>query len=171
MAMVAAAIHKLSEATDKIARGITIAGLLVMLAAIAIQVVGRYIFKAPPIWTDELARYAMVWTGLLGATVAFKAAYDPVLFKPPAGRSRMLDRLWRALQSLTVVIFLGPVLYYSVFSLSGDPTRGFLGRAWGRNMETLGFPMLAVAIAVPLAAAIILLHLLARWAPVDDPQE
>jgi len=168
MAKLGAVIHRLSDGVDKVARAITIVGLLVMLTAIAIQVVARYIFKSPPIWTDELARYAMVWTGLLGATVAFKAAYDPVLFKPSAGRSKAFDLFLRAMQSAAVGIFLGPVLYYSIFSLNGDPARGFLGRAWGRSMETLGFPMLAVAIAVPLAATVILLHLLARWAPAGD---
>ena len=33
---------------------------------IAIQVVARYVFSEPPGWTEEGARYAMVWSGLLG---------------------------------------------------------------------------------------------------------
>jgi TRAP-type C4-dicarboxylate transport system permease small subunit len=163
-------ICRASDGIDRVARWIAIGGLIVMLVAIAIQVVGRYIFQAPPIWTDELARYAMVWTGLLGASVAFKAGYDPVLFKPAAGRSKSAQILFRLMQSAAVVTFLAPVLYYSIFSLNGDPARGFLGRAMGRTMETLGLPMFVVAIAVPITAAIVLLHLLARWAVSNDEE-
>ena len=39
----------------------------------------RYVFSSPPVWTEDVARYAMVWTGLLGATLSFKTRSDAVL--------------------------------------------------------------------------------------------
>jgi TRAP-type C4-dicarboxylate transport system permease small subunit len=54
-----------------------------------------------------------------------------------------------------VVVFLGPVLYYS---------HRFLVRHWDRTAEALGMSTFWVGIAVPLAIAIIFVHLLADLA-------
>ena len=42
--------------------------MVLMVVLIGVQVVARYVWAAPPGWTEEGARYAMVWAGLLGAT-------------------------------------------------------------------------------------------------------
>jgi TRAP-type transport system small permease protein len=137
---------------------------LAMLLFISIQVVARYLLQSPPTWTEELARYAMVWGGLLGATVAFKTRYDPTLVKAPENKPPMVMFVAGTLRSLTVVMFLGPVLYFSLFGPNMTPARGFLGRSLLRTADTLGFPMIYVAIAVPIAASVILIHLAARLA-------
>ena len=75
------ALVALSNAIDRACRVGAAASLALMVLLIAIQVIARYVFSEPPGWTEEGARYAMVWSGLLGATVAFKAGADPVLVK------------------------------------------------------------------------------------------
>ena len=72
-------LARLSQRVDQACRLGAAGFLALMVALIAIQVVARYVFSEPPGWTEEGARYAMVWSGLLGATVAFKAGGDPVL--------------------------------------------------------------------------------------------
>ena len=54
-----------------------------------------------------------------------------------------------------------------MFGPGMSPARGFLGRSLVRTADTLGFPMIYVAAVVPLAAAIIIIHLGAR---IADPQ-
>ena len=137
---------------------------IAMLVFVSIQVVARYLLQSPPTWTEELARYAMVWGGLLGATVAFKSRYDPTLVMPPENKSPAVMFLAGAMRAMTVVMFLVPVFYYSLFGPNMDPARGFLGRSLVRTADTLGFPMIFVAIAVPIAAGVILVHLAARLA-------
>ncbi len=154
-------IARLSDRLDAICRPAAGAALLVMIAAIALQVVARYVFQEPPSWTEEAARYAMVWTGMLGATIAFKAGFDPALVTFARGLSGPAGLVMALLRGAAVLLFLVPVLYFSLFSITGDPLRGFLGRAAGRSMESLGLPMIVVAIAVPFAALVILVHLAA----------
>jgi hypothetical protein len=105
----------------------------------------------------------MVWGGLLGATVAFRAELDPRLVQPPPGhqRVRAVFALW--FRTLAVLIFLGPVLYYS---------HGFLARTWHRTTVALGISTMWVSLAVPLAVAIIFCHLLAKLvgSDIDPPQ-
>ena len=126
-------------------------GALLML--VVFQVVTRYILHNAPVWTEELARYCMVWGGLLGATVAFKEGSDPCLVPPPTQGNRLWVSTARILRAISTVAFLGPILYHS---------DKFLLRTWQRTTETLGVPTAFVTVAVPLAVAVIFFHLLAQ---------
>ncbi len=46
--------------------------LTVMVAVIFYQVILRYIFHNANTWSEELARYAMMWIVMLGSPVAFR---------------------------------------------------------------------------------------------------
>lgn len=48
-------------------RVLTCAALLLTLALVITQVVSRYIFNSPFTWTEEVARFALVWLAFLGA--------------------------------------------------------------------------------------------------------
>lgn len=43
---------------------------VVMIGAVGLQVVMRYVFNAPLIWSEELARFAMIWLAFLAAALA-----------------------------------------------------------------------------------------------------
>ena len=124
-----------------------------LLLLVLFQVVTRYIIRNPPAWTEELARYCMVWGGMLGATVAFKGGEDPCLVQPPVRGSRLWICAAKLLRAAVTVSFLGPILYYS---------DKFLMRTWHRTTEALGIPTALVTVAVPFAVAVILFHLLAQ---------
>lgn len=151
-----------SDGLDRLCRLGAIASFAAMISFVSIQVVARYVFQSPPTWTEELARFSMVWGGLLGATIAFKARFDPVLIQLSDGGSRWIALAMRLICAAAVLIFLAPVLFYSLFDANLDPARGFLGRSAQRTADTLGFPMIYVALAVPVAALVILIHLAAR---------
>ncbi len=42
---------------------------LILIAAVFYQVVGRYVFNAPPDWSEELARYLQVWIAMLASAL------------------------------------------------------------------------------------------------------
>ncbi len=44
--------------------------MAVMLISVSWQVLTRYIFSSPSSFTDELARYLLIWIGTLGAAYA-----------------------------------------------------------------------------------------------------
>ena len=142
---------------------------LATMMIVMTQVVARYLYDAPPAWTEEGARYMMVWSGLLGAAVAFKRRLDPVLLQwRPAGPAWLLAGM-RLVQSLAVLGFILPVLYACFIGPRGDPTRSFMARQLKVSADTFGFSMVWVAAAVPLMAALILLHLFGgRATPASD---
>lgn len=164
--MRAAAHHlaRFSDALNRLATGGAVAAILAMVAAAAYQVVARYLFDAPPIWTEELARRAMVWAGMLGASVAFHGRADPTLCPGMASLGGTAGRGLALIRAAGVTIFAAPVLYYSVFDGRMNAARGFLGRSLERQGEMLDVPMIWFTAAVPVAFLIIMVHAVAGLA-------
>ena len=148
----AAALASLSAKLNNICATAAIVFLLLMLGAVALQVVARYVFFSPPAWTEELARYAMVWAGFLGATVSFYRNADPVLTTPDYS-SPVLQRFFLLLRNATALIFLIPIIYWS-------PT--IISHHLLRETESLKLVSGYVVMIVPLFSSVILVHIFAR---------
>ena len=61
--------------------------LAVLVASLAWQVFGRYVLDRAPAWSEELARFLMVWVTMLGA-----AAVMDVVGEHPQGRGLIRPR-------------------------------------------------------------------------------
>lgn len=163
-------IVSLSNGLHQGARRLAMICVCLMFATVIIQIVARYIFFSPPVWTEDIARYAMVWTGLLGATLSFKTRSDAILLDsvfPP--RPHFLGVIAEAIQTAAILTFILPVIYFCFIGLRGGFAKGYLARQSGLTADTLGIPMVWISLAVPLAMIIILLHLAARWAATPPP--
>ncbi len=158
-------LARLSRWVDRVCRLGAGGFLALMVVLIAIQVVARYLFSEPPGWTEEAARYAMVWSGLLGAAVAFKAGGDPVLLRLQSLEGRAAIRWLRA---AAVLLFLGPILYFCIFGPGWDLARGFMARSASRNSEAIGVSMLWFSAALPVSFLAILVHAAAGLVPGGD---
>jgi TRAP-type C4-dicarboxylate transport system permease small subunit len=157
-------ILSVSNALHQIARRLAVFTVCGMFVTVMIQVIARYGFSSPPIWTEDVARYMMVWTGLLGATLSFKTKSDAVLMQSVfPSRPHILGLLAEAIQSAAVIVFIAPVVYFCFIGLRGGFAKGYLARQAGLTADTLGIPMVWIAIIVPTAMIIILIHLAARW--------
>ncbi|GHA62779.1 C4-dicarboxylate ABC transporter permease [Amylibacter ulvae] len=163
--------HYIISTSDRLhflMRHVAIFAVCLMFVTVVVQIIARYVFSAPPIWTEDVARYAMVWTGLLGATLSFKTQSDAVLmqsvFPDPPHR---LAYFAKAVQSVAVLTFILPVIYFCFVGLKGGFAKGYIARQSGLTADTLGIPMAWISVAVPVSMIIILIHLLARWAGDD----
>lgn len=158
-------IVKFSNRVHLIARRVAVMAVGLMFITVMIQIVARYVFSSPPIWTEDVARYAMVWTGLLGATLSFKTQDDAVLMQSVfPKRPHFLGVCAELIQSAAILIFVLPVVYFCFIGLKGGFAKGFLARQAGLTADTLGIPMVWISISVPIAMIIVLVHLAARWA-------
>lgn len=162
MSSLGRAIVATSSAVDRVCMTLAKAALVGMVAAIAVQIVARYGLRSPPSWTEELARYLMVWGGLLGASAAFRRGIDPaVMRRDETGRGWSVQ-FARVALAASVLIFLAPILYYSFFSAGFDWSRSFLMRNLARTSSGLGLNLIFVAAAIPTFCIVILIHLAAR---------
>ena len=106
----------------KIGRGIGIVAIALMVVAILIQVVARYIFNNALPWPDEAARFCMLWmTGLMAPT-AFRrggfVALDMVSGLLPRGGAALLS-LFLLLISLAILLVALPIGWSEVTGFGG----------------------------------------------------
>lgn len=146
-------VHHLSHRVNRLC--VTIASLLLlfMLIFVIIQVVTRYVFNSPPEWTEEAARYCMIWMGLLGSTVSFYKKQDPILFQPDISMMQKWGLQIRIIEFSAVMLFIAPLIYFGP---------GFILRHVGRLTESLEIDMGLIVAIIPLYASIVGIHALSR---------
>lgn len=154
-------LDQLSAALNRVALWGAILAILVLVLVAGWQVVARYVLDQPPPWTEELARYAMVWAGVLGASCAFRAGVDPSLFPAERDRRGLLGGAWALFRALGVLAFATPILWYSVMGLNMNPARSYIARLAGRQADTMDVPMIIFGIAIPIAFTLIIIHAIA----------
>lgn len=122
----------LADALATAARWSVQALTLVMLAALAIQVVMRSVFNAPPSWSEEVALLAFSWTALLGLAYGVREGIhvrmDVLLDALPPALRRGLERL-----VLAAVVSIG--LYLAVAGWR------YTESAVGTTSAAIGYPM------------------------------
>ena len=107
----------------KIGRGVGIAAIAVMVVAILIQVVARYVFNNALPWPDEAARFCMLWmTGLIAPTAFRRGGFVALDMISGFMSSRV-----SAVLSLILLLISGLILFVAVQIGWGEVT-GFGGR-------------------------------------------
>jgi TRAP-type C4-dicarboxylate transport system permease small subunit len=141
-------MHKVVRILDAVLKNVMIVLMIALVVAVSWQVISRYVFSSPSSWTEEVARFLMIWIGLLGAAYAFRTRAHlglDLLPKKLTGRSAEILKLFTlmvvVLFSVTVLIVGGGKLvaltwelkqYSAVLGLpiafvySVIPTTGFL---------------------------------------------
>ncbi len=67
------AIGWLSYHVDRIARSLMAMMMAVMIVVVLFGVFNRFLFKFPVSWTEEIAKYLLIWISVVGSSVAVKA--------------------------------------------------------------------------------------------------
>lgn len=86
---------------DRVATPVTGLSLTLALVVMAAQVIFRYAFNDSLFWAEEVARYALIWSSMIGAAVAYRhgshVAVTDVVKRLPQGLQRQLVRVVHAL--------------------------------------------------------------------------
>lgn len=122
-----------------------------MIFSALFQVISRYIFKSPLFWTEEIARYILVWISFLGATTALKRKmHVAVNFVLSAFPEKIRSKL-ELLGKIFILIFL-------TFTIKG----GIILSKININQlsPALRIPMFWPYVVIPLSATIMFIHVL-----------
>lgn len=127
-------------------------GLLIV--PVSLQIFSRYIGFIPRyIWTEEVARFCLVWIIMLGAMVAVRDGthFDvDVLPKPKTARGRTMARLVvHAAMALVALTFLWFGYRFAEFG-------------YDQTSELTGLNMATIHVAWPFAGLVMLLFLAER---------
>ncbi len=61
-----------TRALDTLLKSALVALMSILVLSTTWQVVSRYLLGDPSSWTEELARFSLIWAGLLGAVYAYR---------------------------------------------------------------------------------------------------
>jgi len=107
----------------KVGRGIGIAAIAIMVVAILIQVVARYVFNNALPWPDEAARFFMLWmTGLMAPTAFRRGAFVALDMI-----SALLSSRVAAVLSL-ILLLISVVILFIAVQIGWSEVTGFGGR-------------------------------------------
>lgn len=145
-------LHRLSDILNKISR-VAITLLLIWITVVLVlQVSARYIFSSGMFWTEEMARYAMVWIVFLGAAVVTKEKAHinvPIL-------ETIFPSLKKHFTVLQIIFFL---MYIVIILFISWGTLQVLQYQFSANMR---LSMALVYSIIPISFILILIHLLAN---------
>jgi TRAP-type C4-dicarboxylate transport system permease small subunit len=138
-----------------------------MVFSVSWQVVSRYVFASPSSWTEELARFLLIWIGVLGASYAFRTGVHlglDILPKKLTGNAATMLKLFTVLAvmafSVTVLIIGGGSLVVLTWELK-------------QYSAVLGLPIAYVYSVIPIAGLLICYYAiaLAMGEETGDPEE
>ena len=148
-------MHRVVRIVDALLKNVLIALMVALVASVSWQVISRYVFSSPSSWTEELARFLMIWVGLLGAAYAFRTGVHLGLDLLPnklEGRSAEILKLFT----------LGAVILFSVAVLVVGGSK-LVGLTWELRQYSavMGLPMAFVYSVIPVAGALICIYAVA----------
>jgi TRAP-type C4-dicarboxylate transport system permease small subunit len=139
-----------SAGLNRVTGWVCILLVLAMTAEVIVAVFFRYVLDAPIKWGEELARFLMVWAGLLGISIALKDG-DHIGLEALTSRLRGRALIWcKLMASCVVAIFLVILLLWGI-QISKS--------AWNTVLPALQIKWTWSHLAVPVTAAIQLVHL------------
>ena len=155
--------HAFLTVTDLAYRALRVVSVLVLASyfiLVLLQVFFRYVLNESLFWSEEIVRYGLVWGVMLGsALVGYDRAHIRIEvienFLPPTAK--------RAVQFVANALTLA---FCIILTWTGID---FVDRTWFQNSASLGVPMRAVYLSIPVGAALEAWFMTAAWMRGDAP--
>jgi TRAP-type C4-dicarboxylate transport system permease small subunit len=114
------------------------------------QIITRFILNNPSTWTEELARFILIWLGSLGAAFGvgegFHLEMDYFIRKTPPQRRMLLDRIISM-----IILFIATAVF-----IFGGGRLLLLANELGQTSAALGIPMSWVYLSLPLSGILMI---------------
>ena len=135
-------LHRLIGLYAALLRGLLGLSLLVLLFPVTLQIVSRFTALLPHyIWTEEMARFGLIWMVMIGAMLAVREGTHFIVDVFPALSPRGLAKI----ELLTGLAVLAFALIFLVFGWE------FTETAFYRISEMAELPLWLIHMAWPLA--------------------
>lgn len=142
---------KIISKINDITRYIIIALLGVMVVAVFLQVLFRFFLDQPLAWTEELARYLLIWITFLGSAyaMAIKAHIGTEYIQKFL--SPLMNKIILALAAVLSILFF-IVMVHQGYLLSA--------RSMTQTSPTLLVPMGYIYMVIPISGVLLIMNVL-----------
>ncbi|BAQ09130.1 C4-dicarboxylate transport system, small permease component [Bacillus sp. OxB-1] len=136
---------------NTITKYVTAALLILMTALIFVQIISRVLIGSSFSWTEELARYLMIWITFLGAGFAFQ-------YSAHMGIDYFVNKISSTYSKLIMVIMaIASMFFFCFLFFQGIKLMEF---GMMQKSSALKIPMGYVYLIFPISSALILLNLI-----------
>lgn len=156
------------EQVDNVIKNFLVFLMSFMLFNVVWQVFSRYILGAPSTFTEELARFLLIWISLLGGAYASGQRMHLAINLLPNQLSKDGKR------KLSMFISLVVILFALLAMIIGGGRLVYITYVLGQSSSALGIPMSYVYSIVPLSGLLIIyyeiLEIIPRLTSGSEPQ-
>ncbi len=143
---------QLRKTIDKVLANILVIIMAIMVLNVLWQVASRFILGSPSSFTDELARYLMIWVGILGAAyVSGKNMHVAIDVLP-----KRLNKL--AQDRLLLIVRLLIILFCLLAMVIGGSRLVYITFVLGQNSPALQVPLAVVYMVIPISGLLIIYY-------------
>lgn len=146
-----------------------LAGVLITISTVSllVQVISRYFFNAPTVWSEELAIFCFVWSTMLAVPVAFLRREHIVIDFAVNALPHSLQRLVKPGTDLICAVTLGVVGFFAVRLLEAADRQSLSGLSM---LFGSSIPLSSLYLAIPVGCALCVVLILYRIvAPIPAP--
>jgi TRAP-type C4-dicarboxylate transport system permease small subunit len=144
-------LRTLATQLDRVLQWALVGLMSAMVLSVTWQVVSRYLFASASSWTDEVARFLLIWIGMLGAAWAFRSGMHIGLDLLPRKLTGVPARNLRWLTYAVILLFASAVL------IIGGSKLVWLTWELRQNSAVLGLPISVVYSVIPITGLLIVL--------------
>lgn len=137
---------------DKVLGNMLIIIMSVMVINVIWQVFTRFVVGTPSSFTDELARYLMIWLGILGAAyVSGKNMHVAIDVLPQKTSSKTQKKL-------KLIVYLFIILFALFAMVIGGSRLVYITYVLDQQSPALQIPLALVYFAIPLSGLLIIYY-------------
>jgi TRAP-type transport system small permease protein len=142
-------LPKVESAIIRAERSLCLVSLAIMVGAVALQVLSRYMFKAPVSWAEELSRACLTWLTFVGGSMALRLKGHFVI---ELLVTKLPDTMHNAFEILLLAVtaVLVAVMFYTGLVM--------LPVVHDQTSSAMGYPMSFVYLSIPVGSAFMLFH-------------
>ena len=161
-------LKQIEHGLDAIIQPVVFAGMMALIGVITLQIISRVLFSAAG-WTEEVARFLLVWITFLAGTLAFQRGRHIAVTFAVDALPRPLRQAARIVAVLSVIAFMVALV---VIGYRYMQVQSF------QNSASLRLSMTYVYAVIPISAAVMgwyalvdLLELLLDGERTEEPSQ
>lgn len=137
---------------DKLLGGFLVLLMAIMVTAVSYQVFSRYILQASSSFTEEIARYLLIWIGILGAAyISGQQEHLAIDILAPKLSEKKRIRLRMGINILIILFCLFVLII-------GGSNLVYLNYLLGQTSAALNIPLGAVYTVLPLSGVLVIIY-------------
>ncbi len=146
--------NRLKLAVDRVIAAFSVIVMIALVVCVVWQVFSRYVLNQPSTLTDELARFLMIWVGLLGAAYTVGAQRHLSIDLLAMSLNKRKQALLNLLINLLIFCFAGSVIVTGGIKLINKTL------ATAQVSAAMQIPMGYVYIILPLCGGVMMFYAL-----------